>query len=76
MQGYQAFSSEAFLRKALDSVECQTYPYIEHILNYSPSTDATLAIFEAYAARVGGRYPVKLVRSEAGGVGQALIITR
>lgn len=67
-----AYNSEAFLRQALDSVEAQTYPHIEHILNYSPSSDATLAILADYAARVGGRYPVRLVRSEPGGVGQAL----
>ena len=70
MQGYQAFSSEAFLRKALDSVECQTYPHIEHILNYSPSSDATLTILADYAARVGGHYPVKLVRFAPRGDGR------
>ena len=67
-----AYNSEPFLRKALDSVEAQTYPHIEHILNYSPSTDATLAILEEYVSRVRGRYPVRLVRSEPGGVGHAL----
>jgi glycosyltransferase involved in cell wall biosynthesis len=49
-----AYNSEAFLRQALGSVEVQTYPHIEHILNYSPSTDATLAILEEYMHRVGG----------------------
>ena len=58
-----AYNSKAFLRKALDSVELQTYPHIEHILNYSPSTDATLTILEAYMARNQGRYPIRLVRS-------------
>ena len=67
-----AYNSEAFLRQALHSVETQTYPHIEHILNYSPSTDATLAILEAYIARNRGRYPVRLVRSAPGGVGHAL----
>jgi glycosyltransferase involved in cell wall biosynthesis len=67
-----AYNSEAFLLKALASVEMQTYPHIEHILNYSPSTDATLAILEDYIARVQGRYPIKLVWSEPGGVGHAL----
>ena len=67
-----AYNSEAFLRQALDSVEAQTYPHIEHILNYSPSRDATLAILEEYVARVQGRYPVRLVESEPGGVGHAL----
>ena len=67
-----AYNSEAFLHKALHSVEVQTYPHIEHIINYSPSTDATLAILEAYIQRVHGRYPVKLVQSAAMGVGHAL----
>jgi glycosyltransferase involved in cell wall biosynthesis len=67
-----AYNSQAFLDKALGSVAVQTYPHIEHILNYSPSTDATLAILEAYKHRVQGRYPVKLVESPAMGVGHAL----
>ncbi len=67
-----AYNSEAFLLKALHSVEAQTYPHIEHILNYSPSTDATLSILEEYVARVQGRYPVRLVESAPGGVGHAL----
>jgi glycosyltransferase involved in cell wall biosynthesis len=60
------FNSEPFLRQALDSVEAQTYGNIEHILNYSPSTDGTLAILEAYMQRNQGRYPIKLVTSEPG----------
>jgi glycosyltransferase involved in cell wall biosynthesis len=67
-----AYKSEAFLVRALDSVEAQSYPHIEHILNYSPSTDGTLAILEGYLARVQGRYPVRLGESAPGGVGHAL----
>ena len=38
------FNSEKYLRKALQSIESQTYLEIEHIINDSHSTDATLEI--------------------------------
>ena len=69
-----AYNSEPFLRQALDSVERQTYPHIEHIINYSPSSDATLAILEAYITRNHGRYPIKMIQSDPKGVGHALNI--
>ncbi len=67
-----AYNCEPFLEQSLVSVENQTYPNIEHIFNYSPSTDATLTILEAYIRRNQHRYPIKLVHSEPGGVGRAL----
>lgn len=66
------FNSEKFLKKALMSVENQTYKNIEHIINDSYSTDATLGIIQDYIDRNGTRYPVKLIHCEPKGVGNAL----
>lgn len=66
------YNSEAFLKKALNSVEAQTYPHIEHIINDSHSTDATLAILAEYCERNRGRYPIRLLQCEPRGVGNAL----
>jgi len=38
------FNSEKYLKKALESVQNQTYKNIEHIINDSYSTDKTLNI--------------------------------
>ena len=66
------FNSEHFLPKALASIEMQTYPNIEHIINDSYSTDATLGIIHAYINRNQSRYPIKLNHCEPRGVGNAL----
>jgi glycosyltransferase involved in cell wall biosynthesis len=66
------YNSQAFLQKALASVENQAYRNLEHIINDSHSTDATLAILQDYVERVQGQYPVKLIQSEPQGVGNAL----
>lgn len=58
--------------RALDSIECQTYQHIEHIINDSFSTDATLPLIQDYIERNQGRYPIKLIHSEPKGVGNAL----
>ncbi len=66
------YNSEALLEKALRSVETQSYPNIEHIFNDSHSCDATCKMIEAYTERNKGRYPIKLIRSDAKGVANAL----
>ncbi|MEA3327666.1 MAG: glycosyltransferase, partial [Chloroflexota bacterium] len=65
-------NSEKFLKKALESVENQTYKNIEHIINDSYSNDATLGIIQDYIDRNGTRYPIKLIHCEPEGVGNAL----
>jgi len=66
------YNSEVFLPQALASVENQTYQNIEHIINDSYSTDATLAIIHEYIQRNRSRYSVKLIHCKAKGVGNAL----
>lgn len=66
------YNSETFLARALASVESQTYPHIEHIINDSHSSDATLAILADYIQRNRDRYPIKTITSEPHGVGAAL----
>ena len=66
------YNSEKFLEQALRSVETQSYPYIEHILNDSYSTDRTLNIIQAYMDRNQDRYPIKLIQTEPQGVANAL----
>lgn len=65
-------NSEKFLRRALDSIENQTYRHFEHIINDSFSTDATLRIIKDYIERNKDKYPIKLIHTEPKGVGNAL----
>ena len=65
-------NSEEFLMRALESIECQTYRNIEHIINDSFSTDASLPIIQNYIARNKDEYTIKLIHSEPKGVGNAL----
>lgn len=66
------YNSEKFLSKALKSIEIQTYPHIEHIINNSYSNDRTTAILQDYIERNQSRYVIKLTQSEPKGVGNAL----
>ena len=66
------FNSERFLENALLSVERQTYPFIEHIINDSFSTDSTIEILRGYINRNQNRYPIKLIQSQPLGVANAL----
>lgn len=66
------YNSEAFLERALRSIEKQTYQNIEHIINDSFSTDASLNILQGYIDRNKNRYTIKLIHSEPKGVGHAL----
>ena len=66
------YNSEAYLEKALLSVESQTYPNIEHVINDSFSTDSTIDILRKYINRNQHRYPIKLFQSEPMGVANAL----
>ncbi len=66
------YNSEKFLRKALDSIENQTYKNIEHIINDSHSNDSTLAIIHDYIQRNKSKYNIRLIQSDPKGVGNAL----
>lgn len=66
------FNSEKFLEQALCSVETQSYPFIEHIINDSFSTDRTSEIIAAYIKRNRSRYPIKLIKTKPNGVANAL----
>lgn len=66
------FNCEEYLPKALASIQNQTYPYIEHIINDSYSTDSTLKIIEDYIAQNESKYPIKLIHSPPEGVAKAL----
>ena len=66
------YNSEKFLEKALQSVEAQSYPHIEHILNDSYSSDRTMDIIQAYVERNQGRYPIHLIKTDPLGVANAL----
>ena len=65
-------NSEDFLLRALESIECQTYRNIEHIINDSFSTDGSLQIINDYIERNKEEYSIKLIHSEPKGVGNAL----
>lgn len=45
------FNSARTISRALESVQQQTYPYIEHIIVDGASTDGTRELIEAYAAK-------------------------
>lgn len=66
------YNSEKFLPQALQSIESQTYPHIEHIINDSFSTDRTMDILQDYIARNESRYKIRLIQSAPKGVGNAL----
>ncbi len=66
------YNSEEFLSRALESIEKQTYRNIEHIINDSYSTDASLKIIEDYIKRNQSKYSIKVIQSTPKGVGNAL----
>ena len=66
------YNSEKYLKRALESIEKQTYQNIEHIINDSYSTDNTLVIIQKYIERNQDKYNIKFIQSEPMGVGNAL----
>ncbi len=66
------FNSEKFLKKALGSVQKQTYKNIEHIINDSYSTDRTLEIIKKYIEKNKKNYSIKFIQSQPNGVANAL----
>ena len=46
------FNSEKYLKKALDSIQRQTYKNIEHIIVDGASTDGTLDVLEKYRGKL------------------------
>jgi glycosyltransferase involved in cell wall biosynthesis len=65
-------NSEKHLLKALESVQEQTYKNIEHIINYSYSTDKTLELINEYIERNKKEYSIKVIQSQPKGVANAL----
>jgi glycosyltransferase involved in cell wall biosynthesis len=66
------FNSEKYLKKALESVQNQTYKNIEHIINDSYSTDKTLEIIKKYIEQNKNEYSIKFIQSQPKGVANAL----
>jgi glycosyltransferase involved in cell wall biosynthesis len=66
------YNSEKYLKRALESIENQTYKNIEHIINDSYSNDTTVDIIQEYIERNKDRYNIKFIQSEPKGVGNAL----
>jgi len=66
------FNSEKYLKKALESVQNQTYKNIEHIINDSYSTDKTLEIIKKYIEQNKKNYSIKFIQSQPKGVANAL----
>jgi len=66
------FNSEKYLKKALESVQKQTYKNIEHVINDSYSTDKTLEIVRKYIQQNKKGYSIKFIQSQPNGVANAL----
>ena len=66
------FNSEKHLKKALDSIQSQSYKNIEHIINDSFSTDNTLEIINKYIEQNKNKFTIKLIQSQPKGVANAL----
>jgi glycosyltransferase involved in cell wall biosynthesis len=64
------WNSEAHLSDCLKSVEMQSDHDIEHLFVDGGSTDSTLAIIDAYAARVS--YPVRVLARPPAGIADAM----
>jgi glycosyltransferase involved in cell wall biosynthesis len=60
------FNSEKTLKRCLDSVNNQSYPFIEHIIIDGNSTDATKKIIEKYASKSGSRISFWLSEPDSG----------
>jgi len=68
------FNSEKHLKKALESIQKQTYKNIEHIINDSFSTDKTQEIIKNYIKKNKREYRIKFIQSQPNGVANALNI--
>ena len=66
------YNRAGFIKKALDSVENQTYKNFEHVINDSYSTDGTVDIINAYIGRNSGRYPIKFFQTKPNGIARAM----
>jgi len=66
------YNSEKYLKKALESVQGQTYRNIEHIINDSFSTDKTLEMIEEYIEQNKNEYSIRFIQSQPKGVANAL----
>ncbi|GAB2778855.1 glycosyltransferase family 2 protein [Salinimicrobium soli] len=61
------FNGEKFLQEALDSIEVQTYPYIEVIISDDGSGDSSLAICKKYQKE--SNFPVYIYKHKSAGIG-------
>ena len=66
------YNSEQYLKRALESVQKQTYKNIEHVINDSYSTDNTLEIIRTYIEQNKETYRIKFLQSQPNGVANAL----
>lgn len=66
------YNAESTLLRTLQSVECQTYSNIEHIIMDGGSTDGTVSLAEAYKQRIGDRYSVIIVSEKDRGLYDAM----
>ncbi|MEL6830771.1 MAG: glycosyltransferase family A protein, partial [Pseudomonadota bacterium] len=55
------YNGAEFLREAMDSVQAQTYPNLEHLVIENASTDATPQILSEYE---NARVPVRVIKNE------------
>lgn len=56
--GMPVYNAEKYLRSAIDSVLCQTYPFFELIIADDASTDGSIAIIESF-----DDYRIKLLKN-------------
>ena len=68
------YNAEAVLQSTLDSVVCQDYPYIEHLIIDGASTDSTLQLVDQYIAR-NNAFTTDGVSSEGGGGGHKVLVS-
>ncbi|WP_053977501.1 glycosyltransferase family 2 protein [Mangrovimonas xylaniphaga] len=61
------YNGAQYLEEALISIECQTYRDFEVVVSDDASTDATMALVEAFQQR--NVFPVRIVRHEPKGIG-------
>ena len=68
------YNAEAVLQSTLDSVLCQDYPHIEHLIIDGASTDGTLLLVEEYVARSNAAAADGLPQ-EGGSEGHKVLVT-
>ncbi|MBI2414427.1 glycosyltransferase [candidate division WWE3 bacterium] len=67
-----SYNRAGFIKKALDSIESQTYKNIQHIINDSFSTDGTVEIIKDYIKRNKHKYEIIFFQTKPQGIAKAL----